>query len=146
MCHHTWITTPLMRYMVNDLFPEDQGKSWAYLRWSWWSWCGLWVTLPCQTWSMPNMTLIKWWHSISIPVASYLDHYTTGMIQALGSNIQGNSWVCLRYSWKLCRDLWGDSSLSDMAHALYNTPYRYHQHWTTTPLIRTIVQALSYKT
>ena len=30
-----------------------------------------------QPWSMPNITLLKQWDSISIPVLSSLDHHTT---------------------------------------------------------------------
>ena len=37
--------------------------------------CG--VIHPCHTWSMPHITLIKQWNSMSIRVPSYLYHYTT---------------------------------------------------------------------
>jgi hypothetical protein len=37
--------------------------------------CG--VIHPCQMWSMPHVTLIKQWGSISIHVSSSLDYYTT---------------------------------------------------------------------
>ena len=41
------------------------------------------VTHPCQTWSMPHITLIKWLHIIYIQVSSSLDHYnyTTAILQ-----------------------------------------------------------------
>ena len=37
--------------------------------------CG--VVNPCQTWSIPHITLIGKCDSISIPVSSSLDNYTT---------------------------------------------------------------------
>jgi hypothetical protein len=54
------------------------------------------VIHSCQKWSIPHITLMEWYGTISIPASSSLDHYTTDMRimvqEALGSsNIQGNS-------------------------------------------------------
>ena len=52
------------------------------------------VTQRCQTWSIPYITLIKQWTTISIPTSSSLYHYNNDKDrgeEALGSNIQGNS-------------------------------------------------------
>ena len=44
--------------------------------------CG--VIHPCQTWSMPHITLIDKWDSISIHLASSLDNYN--IVQEHGSS------------------------------------------------------------
>ena len=41
------------------------------------------VAHPCQTLSMPSITLPKWWASIFIQVAWSLDHYTTAEIHGV---------------------------------------------------------------
>ena len=46
------------------------------------------------------------------------------IVQSLGSKKQRNSLACLGYSWRLCYGLWVCPSLSDIAHASYNTHKR----------------------
>ena len=43
------------------------------------------------------------------------------MIHSPCSNIQVNSWSCLKCSWRLCDGLRGDTSMSHLANASYNT-------------------------
>ena len=40
--------------------------------------CGM--IYPCQIWSMPHITFIKWWDIIPRHVSSSLDHYTIGEV------------------------------------------------------------------
>ena len=72
----------------------------------------------CQTWSMPHITLIKQWDSISIHVLSSLDYYTIDEVQCSRSWVwnQGNCWSCLGYRWKLYSDLWADPPPLDVGH------------------------------
>ena len=67
--------------------------------------CG--VIHPCQMWSIHHTVLMNQWDN--------------GMVQAIGSNIQGNSGVCLGCSWRSCCGLCGDPPLSYMVHASYDT-------------------------
>ena len=80
--------------------------------------CG--VIHPCHMLSMPHIIHIKQWDSISIPLSSSLDHYTTGEVHCTGSffqNKQGISWAPLGCNWRSFSGLWGDLSLSDVVYA-----------------------------
>ena len=43
---------------------------------------------PCQTWSMTDITLLKWWDTISIFASLSLDHYTTDEVHGSSSWFQ----------------------------------------------------------
>ena len=98
----------------------------------------IYVTIICF-WSTPfrcGPCLIKHaWNSGIAYSHMYHHPWTTirlmrYMVQSLYSKYQGNIWVCMRYSWRSCRDLFVDPSLLDIVHASYDTHRiaRYHIH------------------
>ena len=99
------------------LYSQNQGNSWVSIPWS-------------MGWSTPvgcGTCLIS--HSsnggLEYPYLHRHPCITTSLtsivVQALGSNIQVNSWVCLGCSWRSWCGLRGDPHLSDAEKAAYNT-------------------------
>ena len=88
----------------------------------------------------------------------YPHHWTTiqlarSMVHPLGSNTRCKSWSYLGCSWRSRGGQWGGPPLSGISHISYNShqkyniayPYMYHHPWTTTPLMRSVVQAINSK-
>ena len=133
MYHCPWTTTWLMKYIVRDLFPRNQGNSWACLGCSWRPWCGMWGDSPLS----------------DVFHASYTTHETVGYLIYTGNIIlgplyywwgaqfklfaienQGSTWVFQMCSWRSFIGMWGDPPLSDVVHTSYIThkTVRWHVH------------------